>query len=240
MDRERLLQGLTGADLGALPFSFRLAGRPSAEVLPGWRHRAERRPLDRGRTEHTLTFTDPETGLEVRCVALEYGDFPHLEWTAHFANHGATDSPVLSEILPLDATLRRGPEDGEFVLHHHVGSPCQRNDYQPLATRLGPGAEKVVTAAGGRPTNSDLPYFNLAWGGGGAIVVVGWPGQWAARFTRDAGAGLTVRAGQELTRFRLHAGETARTPLMVVQYWEGDRTDAQNTWRRWMVAHNLP
>ncbi|MFH1572240.1 MAG: alpha-galactosidase, partial [Gemmatimonadota bacterium] len=47
-------------------------------------------------------------------------------------------------------------------------------------------------------------------------------------------------AGQELTRFRLHAGETARTPLMVVQYWEGDRTDAQNTWRRWMVAHNLP
>ena len=99
---------------------------------------------------------------------------------------------------------------------------------------------KRITAAGGRPTNSDLPYFNVQWLGQGVIAVVGWPGQWAAEFVRDANQGLQVRAGQELTHFRLHPGEEVRTPLIVLQFWKGDRIRSQNVWRRWMVAHNLP
>ena len=30
------------------------------------------------------------------------------------------------------------------------------------------------------------------------------------------------------------------TYLCVVQFWQGDTVRAQNIWRRWMVAHNLP
>ena len=72
------------------------------------------------------------------------------------------------------------------------------------------------------------------------IVVVGWPGQWAAQFTRDEANGLQLRAGQELTHFKLHPGEQVRTPLMVLQFWKGDWIRAQNIWRRWMLAHNVP
>ena len=72
------------------------------------------------------------------------------------------------------------------------------------------------------------------------IVVVGWPGQWAATFTRDKENRLRIRAGQELTHFKLLPGEEVRTPLIVLQFWKGDWIRAQNVWRRWMMAHNMP
>ncbi|HEY5914168.1 MAG TPA: hypothetical protein VJA21_26570 [Verrucomicrobiae bacterium] len=71
------------------------------------------------------------------------------------------------------------PDQGEFLLHHNHGSPADGNDYGPLQTPLPPGQSKRIGAAGGRPTNSDWSYFNLEWSGAG-LIVVGWPGQWAA------------------------------------------------------------
>jgi hypothetical protein len=36
----------------------------------------------------------------------------------------------------------------------------------------------------------------------------------------------------------LHPGEEVRTPLILLQFWEGDWIRAQNVWRRWMLVHN--
>jgi alpha-galactosidase len=221
------------------PFSFMVDGQPSSELLKGWDRTHQARKLDDQRTEHTLSFTDPKTKLVVRSVAIEYRDFPTVEWTVYLRNTGSQDSPLLTNILPLDTQFFRSP-GAEFVLHHQTGSPCLPTDYEPFETELKPGTTKRITAAGGRPTNSDLPYFNVQWLGQGVIAVVGWPGQWAAEFLRDANQGLQLRAGQELTHFRLHSGEEVRTPLIVLQFWKGDRIRSQNVWRRWMVAHNLP
>ena len=63
------------------PFSFSYAGQPSAEKLANWRAQSEPHHLDRERTEFIRTWTDDTTGLEVRCVAVEYTDFPVVEWT---------------------------------------------------------------------------------------------------------------------------------------------------------------
>ena len=77
--------------------------------------------------------------------------------------------------------------------------------------------------------------------GGGVIVVVGWPGQWASSFTRDAAKGLQITAGQELTHLSLKPGEEIRSPLVALLFWKGsDVVRAQNVWRRWMTAHNMP
>lgn len=219
------------------PFSFIYDGKPSAELLPRWTRTYSARDLDPQRIEHTITYT--EENLEVRWVACEYKDFPTVEWTLYFRNTSKTKLPILENIQALDLLLQRSAS-GEFVLHHHVGSPCQRNDYQPLQTRLEPGQTRRISAAGGRPTNSDLPYFNLTWPGSGLIAVVGWPGQWAATFERDAGQGLRIAAGQELTQLRLLPGEQVRTPLIVLQFHKGDPVRSQNIWRRWMLAHNCP
>jgi len=221
------------------PFAFVYDGKPSAELLKNWKAVRSSRDADANRIEHTLKYSDEGTGLQVRCVAVEYRDFPNVEWTVYFKNTSGTDTPILSDILPLDLSLQR-PSRGEFVLHHFTGSPCLPNDFAPFETALLPGTAKRITAAGGRPSNTDMPYFNLAWRDEGIIVVVGWPGQWAAQFTRDRESGLRITAGQEKTRLRLHPGEEIRTPLMVLQFWRSDWIRAQNLWRRWMLAHSMP
>lgn len=223
-----------------LPFSFVYDGKPLAEWLKTWQRTNRSRTLDKQRTEHTVTLSDAKTGLEVRCVAIEYRDFPTLEWTLYFKNTGPSDSPILENIQALDVAMDRG-DLAEFRLHHAAGSLADGNDYSPRETTLTPGTTKRIGAAGGRPTNSDWSYFNLEWPyGQGLIVVVGWPGQWASEFARDGGRGLRVRAGQELTRFKLLPGEEVRSPLIVLQFWRGEWIRAQNIWRRWMMAHSIP
>jgi alpha-galactosidase len=226
-------------------FSFNYGGKPSAELLKSWTLKRETRSLDENRTEHTLTYTDPETKLTVRCVSIVYRDFPNVEWTVYFKNAGDKDTPILSEIQSLDIQVVRkldeGADGGEFLLHHNAGTTTQPGDYGVRETVLGPGVEKVMTGAGGCPTTTDLSYFNLAMSPSeGMIIAVGWPGQLATRFTRDNANGVRIRAGQELTHFKLLPGEEVRTPLITLQFWKGgDWLRAQNVWRRWFIAHAM-
>jgi len=111
---------------------------------------------------------------------------------------------------------------------------------RPPRAALATQSHRPLAAAGGRPTNVDWSYFNLQWGDEGVIIAVGWPGQWAGEFVRDQERGLQVRAGQELLRTKLLPGEEIRSPLMVLQFWQGDYPRSQNVWRRWMMAHSMP
>jgi len=221
------------------PFSFRYGDQPSSYLLKTWELNRSSTPLGGGLTNHTLTYTDAKTGLVVRAVAVEYSDFPAVEWTLYFKNTGSKPTPILENIQALDTQFERSG-DGEFILHHNKGSIAEPTDFEPLVDPLEPKAEKRISSAGGRPTNTDLCYFNIAQPGEGVILALGWPGQWAASFTRDEGTGLQVRAGQELTHFKLLPGEEVRTPLVALVFWKGDWIDGQNVWRRWMIAHNLP
>jgi alpha-galactosidase len=236
---------LAGSTLGGAPFSFVYDGKPFTAgadqhvPLQNWQTKHDTQKLDAQRTQHTLVYTDPATGLQVRCVTVEYHDFPTVEWTLYFKNTGSADTPIIEKIQALDIELSRGAS-GEFLLHHNVGSPANGNDYGPLETPLGRKATKRLGGAGGRPTNADWSYFNLEWSGQGLIVAVGWPGQWTAQFVRDDGRGLHLQAGQELTHFKLRPGEEVRSPLIVLQFWKGNWIVAQNVWRRWMMAHSMP
>jgi alpha-galactosidase len=221
------------------PFSFRYGGVPSRDFLNDWTLDQSSRKLDNQCTEIVLSYTDAKTGLNLRVVALAHNDFPVLEWTLYLKNSGSQPTPIIENLLPLATRFERLRE-GEFKLHHAIGSPNSPTDYQPLETRLGPKSEKHIGTRGGRPTDTDLCYFNLDWGSRGVIIALGWPGQWAIQFRRDEGTGVQLEAGQELTHFRLLPGEEVRTPLIALLFWDGDWIGAQNLWRRWMVASNLP
>ena len=192
-----------------------------------------------GTVRFTELWRDPRAGLQVRCEGVRYPRQDALEWTVYLTNTGKKDSPIISDFQAIDSDIER-TGDSEFLLHHNVGSPASASDYGPLETPLGPGAEKRIGAAGGRATNSDLSYFNLSEGNHGTVIVVGWPGQWSANFKHIPGNKIHVRAGQELTHFRLHPGEEFRSPLMVLQRWTGDWIEGQNKWRRWMLAYGMP
>lgn len=229
------MSGATG-----YPFSFQYGNAQSPDLLNAWKLDRQSAPLDDRRTRETTSWTDPDTGLAVRCEAVVYKDFPTIEWVMYFKNGGTADSAVISKVMPLDFTMRR-PGNKEYVLHHAQGSKADPGDYGPRETVLGPNCCKVLAARGGRPTDTDWAYWNLDWTEAGIITAVGWPGQWAAELRRDTESGLRVRAGQELTRFKLLPGEEVRTPLIVLQFWQGgDWIDAQNTWRRWMMAYGMP
>ena len=222
------------------PFSFVCGGMSSSNLLASWPRQKAQRTLDDTRTERSVSWTDPKTGLLVRCVAVDYRDFPTVEWTLHFKNTGPKDSDILSNIQALDASFRRAPE-GEFLLRHWLGSQAAMEDYRPEQTALSPEASLHLAPNGGRGSDGAWPYFNIDWGGEGVLVAVGWPGRWAASFARDSGTKLRVLAGQELTHFKLHPGEEVRSPLIALQFWRGgDWIRAQNVWRRWMLAHNVP
>jgi len=230
--------GLFSADPS---FSFTYNGKPSTEFLETWKTERKVLKLDDQRTAHSVTYSDPLGGLIVRCEAVEYKDFPTVEWTLYFKNTGKTDTPIIENIQSLDIRWDRN-SDSEFLLHHNIGSPADGTDYTPLETVLGLNTTKRIGAKGGRSTGSDMSYFNLERNKSeGLIAVVGWPGQWAADFIRDMDRGIRLRAGQELTHLKLLPNEEIRTPLSVLQFWKGgDWIRSQSIWRRWMIAHNLP
>ena len=139
----------------AAPFSFTYAGKSSADFLRSWPRNRQSRKLDDRRTEHVLTFREPGAGLVLRCVAVQYHDFPMVEWTLHFKNSAAKDSPVVADIQALDFALARFPwpssEVAEFRLHHQTGSPCRPDDYEPFVTRLESKRTLKFAPPAGRP-----------------------------------------------------------------------------------------
>ncbi|MEI2723769.1 MAG: hypothetical protein V9H26_09590 [Verrucomicrobiota bacterium] len=145
---------------------------------------------------YELIWTDPATGLLVRLVGFQYADFPTVEWTVYFKNTGATDSPLLEDILALDTHIERSGSR-EFTLHHHKGTSVRADDFEPLTTTLAAKQNLRFAPPAGRPLGQVFPYFNLEWQDEGVIAVVGWPGQWFAEFTRDTARGLHLVAGQE-------------------------------------------
>ena len=225
-----------------MPFSFVYGDQLSVKLLAEWPRKQVNKKLDAGRTQYTIVWTDAKTGLGIRCVVVAYSDYPALEWTVYLKNTGTQNTPILKDIQGIDAFFQK-TVDGQFVLHGNKGDWCVPQSYEPFRQVLETNLTKKFAPEGGRPTNgpNGWPYYNLQWNDGGLILAVGWPGQWATSFTRDDKNGLRVVAGQELTHLSLKPGEEVRTPLIALVFWQGaDHVRAQNLWRRWFMAHNIP
>ena len=220
----------------SLPFSFTYDGQTSARLLAEWPAKVADERLDAQRIRRTIVWTDPKSGLEVRCVAVDYADYPAVEWTVWFKNTGATDTPILKDVLGMDAALA-GRAGEEPTVHYIDGD----GGFAPHDRRLGRGTVLGFKPRNGRPTDGCFPCYNLDWSDHGVIAAVGWPGQWSSTLSCDTQGAVRVQAGQELTHFKLLPGEEARAPLAVLLFKKGGGwIETQNLWRRWMRAHNMP
>jgi alpha-galactosidase len=218
--------------------SFVYGGKPFAELCRSWQRDYASHEIDEQRTEHTVTYTDPATGLVVRCVGTEFHDFPAIEWVAHFTNTGTQDTPILEDIQALDAVLPL-PGVGSAVLHGAKGGVASFEDFAPLRLPLDAGGKQRLAGDEGRSSSKVLPFFNLERPDGGAVVAVGWTGNWAAEFA-NTDHGVAVRAGMAHTHFLLHPGESVRSPRMLVLTYRGDRWRGQNLLRRFILVHHRP
>ena len=220
-------------------FSFIYGDKFSDGFLRSWPLKEENLTQPDGVKLNRLIWTDPKTKLQCTLEMKQYPDFPVVEWLLRFRNCGRKDTSVLEDIHSMDLRLQADPKENP-VLHYQTGDYNAVDGYEPHVKPLTPGAELAVAPEGGRPTNKAFPYFNLEFTGRGMITVVGWSGQWAAKFNRVSQELLRIQAGQELTHFTLHPGEEVRTPLSVLLFWKGDFIRSQNIWRRWMMAWNMP
>ncbi len=224
-----------------LPFSFLYGGRSSRELLPTWPCTVADEALDATRRQRTLTFTDPETGLEVRAACTVYGDTPGADWTIGFANRGEADTPALEQIRALDATVHLG-FGAEAVLHRLHGSACGVDDWMPFDDALPAGARIEFAPAAGKSSLGACPFYTVDWGTGGVTTAIGWTGQWSATVEHGPD-GLRLTAGIATTHLRLRPGESIRGPRILQVHWEAapdDPWQPYNLFRRTMLAHITP
>ena len=238
------------------PFSFNYAGQSSTSLLRHWRVVRHKISASPGRSEESVTWRAPTGELQVRAAVVVYKGYGATEWTVSFTNPSSNTSHRLSEVLAADTVINGSPK-APYVLHHFNGSSQQANDYAPQTSLLAPGTAQLLYPVGGRPSNGTWPYFNISWEDHGAMVAIGWPGQWTAQLLVDEHEGLRLKAGMTsadplqhsysdvadalLLDTILEPGEEVRTPLIVIMPWSADSwLLAQNTWRRWMVDYNLP
>ena len=241
------------------PFSFVYGGKPSSALLKGWRVSVGA-PARRGAaSQQSYLYTDPATGLELRCEVTRYADSPAVEWVLYFKNTGREPTPILQQVRALDTRFRSSTR--RFVLHWALGSDAKPTDFAPRDQDLEPGAPVSFSPVGGRSSNSNaLPFFNLesprvksqegrlkgrrpdtnSLDSDGVVMGVGWSGQWSASFSREAD-GVHVQAGMELTHLSLKPGESIRTPRMLLLFWKGsDWLRGQNLLRRFILVHDSP
>ena len=244
---QQSLSGKTLADqppsamaAGRLPFSFVYAGAPSQKFLPSWKATTSEAPAADGSRKHTITYTDPATGLEVVAESTLWTDFPAAEWVLRFRNQGQADTPIIEDVRPLDLAITV-PPSSVVVLHRSKGSTCEATDFLPIDEPVAAKADINLAPNGGRSSDGVLPFFNLQWQGGGLVTAVGWSGQWAMRLRRETSGKLKFQAGQQTTHLKLHPGESIRTPRILLVMWQGDDpVRGHNLFRRLLVAHYLP
>ena len=220
------------------PFSLAMDRAGATATLARWKQSTATEAVAGG-TRRVRTYTDPQTGLAVRCEAVSFRDDPAVEWVVSLRNGGSADSPLLSEIRALDTVLptRRQPP----LLHYARGALCSMDDFAPQTRRLSPPSRLHLEPAGGRSSSDFLPFFNLETPvDGGVVLGLGWSGEWAADFTTEAGLRTRVQAGMALTHLRLHPGEEIRTPRVALLFYRGDWLRGQNLWRRFVLAHHRP
>jgi len=251
------------ADANPYGFLFRCRGTNSAALLNLWRPQVQdqRGPApdrDRemtGATQSPLpskggapgapdrrreaTWRDPAGGLELRLEAVQFGDFPAVEWVVRLANTQNTNTPMLEAIQALDATLPV-PTAGRAVLHWAKGAVASFDDFAPQQTVLQPGAKLRLQPGGGRSSSQVMPFFNIEGAGSGIVAAVGWSGEWAAEFACDPRGQVAMKAGLDHTRLVLHPGETIRTPRMLLLFYEGDPGRGQNLLRQFLLSHHRP
>ncbi len=227
-----------GEDIEAKwPFSFVYGGRSSDVLLSAWDRRVEVEAIEGGQ-RRSLFLTDPATKLEVHAVATAFTDSPGVDWTIHFTNKGDADTPVLEQVRALDASFLCDP--GSTATFHSLRSTGGVDDWLPFSEPLAPGQRRAFAPNAGRSSAGACPFFNVQWNGGGALVGIGWTGQWAAAVENRDGT-VALQAGTQNLHIALHPGESIRMPRILLLRWSGDDpARASNLWRATMLRHISP
>ena len=194
--------------------------------------------------------------LKVTVEKKEYAAFDATEWVLWFENPSAEKSGILSEIRDGDFLVALPKQPPKFA--GDISCPGDRvvitmngctsggayadNDFQSshefrAKSRYFRRSDQryVIENADGRPSDVEAPFFEVTQDGTGAVIALGWTGDWRASFANGAD-GVRVTAGLKRARFYLEPGEKVRTSrILVMNYAQGE--DSGNKFRRLIRKH---
>jgi alpha-galactosidase len=237
------------------PFSFIYDGKSSRELIKGWKRTEKVTQLDGGRSLRATAYTDPHSGLEVIAETTSFPEHNAVEWLLHMHNTGSADTALIQDIRPMDLHIP-APVSEAVTMHYVLGSAMRptsasgsdlqeglAGDYAPIDKSLAIGDHihfSHYIFQSGEHRDSYLPFFNLQRAGGGLIGAIGWTGQWMLSGSRTS-KDIVLQSGQETTHFKLHPGESIRTPRVLLIAWNGsDWINSQNELRRVLFAYYVP
>ena len=207
------------------PFSFVYDGKSSRQFLSSWKTTTTRAAQARP----GVSCTSPRTPTKrpvLKSVARRRSSptFRPSNGCCGSATRARTNADP-----PADQAARFGRSVADRVRRQRRrgaaplrGSTCVAADFLPAADSVPVGTEIRLAAIGGRSSDGSMPFFNIQWHGGGLLGAIGWTGQWAMRLARPNSERLLLEAGQETTHFRLHPGESVRTPRILLLSWQGN------------------
>jgi len=223
------------------PFSFVYGGKNSSNFIKNWQFRAEpKKSVEPNSEEIVFTYSDKQSGLEVKCTVTSFTDFPALEWVLNFSNTSGKNTPLIEKVAVVDNSFLAGGK-GSFILHHSRGSHASRDDFQPIDEKMQIGKNIYMTPIGGRSSdNTAFPFFNIEMPSSqGIMCAVGWTGKWYADVLQTREDMVTLKAGMERMKLFLYPKEEIRTPKICLLFWKGeDRMIGHNQFRRFILAHH--
>src|SRR5579872_3476809 len=109
-----------------IPFSFVFAGRSSHQFLSTWKKVETKKNRLDGVEQTLITYSDPQSKLEVICEISWYPQRRAAEWLLRLKNNGDRDSAILEAVHPLDLNVPQ-PEEETAIFHSAYGTPFADN-----------------------------------------------------------------------------------------------------------------
>ena len=195
-------------------FDFCVGGRSLRKNLKDWVINVEKEieSEKNNSKKTTIKLVHKKSSLVVRVEALIYEDLASCEWTVYIKNEGNVPSPRINSFKAADCILGIGKSSVFFSR----GSIPASDDYELLQSKV-TKTPIVFNATSGR-TESFLPFFNLCGEKFGAVISVGWTGQWYTSLKRKIN-GIKLQAKQEFFNAELLPGEEIRSPLVSINFY---------------------
>ena len=236
---EKIFNGYK-ADLSTLPVTFKIGDKLYSGFGEDFSLIGCIDDSDGAKTSALITLRHI-SGLTAIIDMATYYDYAAFEWTVYFRNDANVNSPQISQLYAADMTF----EGLNPTLNGIYGDAMNETtseimNNQPYKFLLEEGKTVEFAASNGRPTDKNFPYYDFSYGNSGALIAIGWEGQWASSFCYKDGS-TRFKAKQQTFDAYLKPGETVRTPLMAFVIYDGNNSDrAANLWRRWFIDCNMP
>ncbi len=237
---------LEAAKNGDSAFDFLVDGASFAEDIKNWTVETEKTDDTDVKTDWTLTYTKDGNPITVTVYATLYKEYAIIEWTVWLTNTGSEKTGQITELNALKDTFAEDFAQSEIRLTTFEGSHESNDSFRAQTMLLEVDKSKSTNGTSGKPSVTWAPYMNLQWsneeaewGKEGVFISNGWSGQWATK-VENTGEGVVVTAKQERLDTYLAPGESIRSPLITMLFWEKDLMRSQNLWRRWVYTVAMP